>query len=144
MREARGGRSQASRRRRDRRLAPGPHPTVPPLVRNRGGVRTRYGPSGTTPPHVVGRRASNQVVFRSAREGMTCGYFISAVAPASLRVDTAFSASALLTFSSTGFGAASTRSLASLRPSWVSARTALMTLILLSPTAVSVTVNSVC
>src|SRR5439155_956250 len=66
-------------------------------------------------------------------------YFSSAVAPASFRRATAFSASAFDTFSSTGFGAASTRSFASLRPSCVSSRTALITLILLSPTAVSVT-----
>src|SRR5436190_17815893 len=71
-------------------------------------------------------------------------YFSSAVAPASFRRATAFSASAFDTFSSTGFGAASTRSFASLRPSCVNSRTALITLILLSPTAVSVTVNSVC
>src|SRR3989454_683197 len=70
-------------------------------------------------------------------------YLISAVAPASFNLATAFSASALLTFSSTGFGAASTRSLASFRPSWVSSRTALITLILLSPTAARLTVNSV-
>src|SRR5206468_3230610 len=84
---------------------------------------------------------------RDRREGRLVGqsgYFSSAVAPASLSLATAFSASALETFSSTGFGAASTRSFASLRPSWVSSRTALITLILLSPTAVRVTVNSVC
>jgi hypothetical protein len=43
----------------------------------------------------------------------------------------------------TGFGAPSTRSLASLRPRPVMARTSLMTSIFLSPTAASTTVNSV-
>src|SRR5213594_1233793 len=42
-----------------------------------------------------------------------------------------------------GLGAPSTRSLASLRPKAVISRTTLMTLILLPPTSVSVTVNSV-
>src|SRR5438128_6327673 len=44
-------------------------------------------------------------------------YFSSAVAPASFKRTSALSASALLTFSSTGFGAASTRSFASFTPS---------------------------
>src|SRR2546430_15314579 len=42
-----------------------------------------------------------------------------------------------------GFGAPSTRSFASLRPRLVTSRTALITLILLAPTAVSTTLNSV-
>ena len=46
------------------------------------------------------------------------------------------------TFSSTGLGAPSTRSLASLRPRLVSARTSLMTWIFLSPAAVRTTSNS--
>ena len=54
----------------------------------------------------------------------------------------AFSASSLTTFSSTGLGAPSTRSLASLRPRLVSARTSLMTWIFLSPAAVRTTSNS--
>src|SRR5437899_7737340 len=52
-------------------------------------------------------------------------------------------ASSLGTPSLIGFGAPSTRSLASLRPSAVISRTTLMTLILLVPTSVSVTVKSV-
>src|SRR5579863_9636010 len=52
--------------------------------------------------------------------------------------------SSLLTPSLTGFGAASTRSFASLRPSAVMARTSLITSIFLSPIAARTTVNSVC
>src|SRR5450830_1196815 len=52
-------------------------------------------------------------------------------------------ASSLFTPSLIGLGAPSTRSLASLRPSAVISRTTLMTLILLPPISVSVTVNSV-
>src|SRR5437660_997531 len=53
------------------------------------------------------------------------------------------SASALVTFSLTGFGAPSTRSLASFSPSPVSSRTTLMTWIFLSPAAIRTTSNSV-
>ncbi len=56
----------------------------------------------------------------------------------------ALSACSLGTDSSTGFGAASTRSFASLSPRLVRARTSLMTWIFLSPAAVSTTLNSVC
>ena len=54
-------------------------------------------------------------------------YLSSTAAPASSSVDLASSAFSLSTPSSTGFGALSTRSLASLRPRLVSARTALIT-----------------
>ncbi len=54
-------------------------------------------------------------------------YLISALAPASSRRALAASASSLVTPSRTAFGAASTTSLASLRPRLVSSRTALMT-----------------
>ena len=53
------------------------------------------------------------------------------------------SASALVTFSLTGFGAPSTRSLASFRPRPVSSRTTLMTWIFFSPAALRMTSNSV-
>src|SRR2546430_17624094 len=53
------------------------------------------------------------------------------------------SASALEMPSFTGLGAPSTRSFASLRPRLVTSRTALITFTLLSPIAVSITVNSV-
>ena len=71
-------------------------------------------------------------------------YFISTVAPASSSCFLIFSASSLLTPSLTGFGAASTRSLASFRPRLVIARTSLITLIFFSPIAARITSNSVC
>src|SRR5450631_1522277 len=71
-------------------------------------------------------------------------YLISALAPASSSFFFAASESALLMPSLTAFGAPSTRSFASLRPSPVISRTALITLTLLSPKLVSITVNSVC
>src|SRR5690242_18074066 len=70
-------------------------------------------------------------------------YLISAFAPASVSFLAMASASAFDTPSFTGLGAPSTRSFASLRPRLVTSRTALMTFTLLSPTAVSMTVNSV-
>src|SRR5689334_10851712 len=57
------------------------------------------------------------------------GYLTSTVAPSSSSELLALSATSLATFSRTGAGALSTRSLASLRPRLVIARTALMTLI---------------
>src|SRR5918993_3611316 len=68
----------------------------------------------------------------------------SALAPASSSFFLPASASALAMASLTGFGAPSTRSLASLRPRPVSSRTALMTDTLLAPISVSMSVNSVC
>src|SRR5579883_3084609 len=70
-------------------------------------------------------------------------YLISTVAPASSSCFLIFAASSLLTPSLIGLGAASTRSFASLRPRLVIARTSLMTLIFLSPTAARMTSNSV-
>src|SRR5207253_6978141 len=69
-------------------------------------------------------------------------YLTLTVAPAPSRAALALSAASLLTFSRTGFGAPSTRSLASLRPSDVSPRTSLMTWIFLSPTESRMTSNS--
>ncbi|EJO28659.1 50S ribosomal protein L7/L12 [Achromobacter marplatensis] len=68
----------------------------------------------------------------------------STLAPASSSFFLAASASALATASLTGFGAPSTRSLASFRPRPVSSRTALMTLTLFAPASSRTTVNSVC
>src|ERR1022692_1776625 len=70
-------------------------------------------------------------------------YFTSTVAPASVNFFLMVSASSLLTPSLIGLGAPSTRSLASFRPRLVTSRTALMTLILLAPTTVRTTENSV-
>src|SRR6201993_2999287 len=70
-------------------------------------------------------------------------YLTSTVAPASVNFFLMVSASSLLTPSLIGLGAPSTRSLASFRPRLVTSRTALITLILLAPTAVRMTENSV-
>src|SRR5579885_2018056 len=70
-------------------------------------------------------------------------YLTSTVAPASSSCFLIFAASSLLTPSLTGLGAASTRSFASFRPSWVIARTSLITLTFLSPIADRMTSNSV-
>src|SRR5215204_6139005 len=71
-------------------------------------------------------------------------YLTSTFAPASSNFFLIVAASSLVTPSLMGLGAPSTRSLASLRPRLVTSRTTLITLILLPPTSVSVTVNSVC
>src|SRR5581483_11391642 len=70
-------------------------------------------------------------------------YLISTVAPASVNFFLMVSASSLETPSFTFLGAPSTRSLASFKPRLVTSRTALITLILLAPTSLSTTVNSV-
>src|SRR5437868_13878540 len=70
-------------------------------------------------------------------------YFNSTLAPASSSCFLILAASSLLTSAFTSLGAPSTRSLASLRPKPVIARTSLMTLIFLSPASVRTTVNSV-
>src|SRR5215467_6972562 len=70
-------------------------------------------------------------------------YLSSTLAPAFSNWALTFSASSLDTLSLTFLGAPSTRSFASLRPSPVSARTSLMTSIILSPAAATTTVNSV-
>ena len=62
-------------------------------------------------------------------------YLTSTVAPASASFCLTVSASSLETPSLTAFGAASTRSLASLSPSAVTSRTTLMTLIFWAPAA---------
>src|SRR6187551_1064924 len=71
-------------------------------------------------------------------------YLTSTFAPASVSFFLIDSASALFTPSLTVFGAPSTRSLASLRPRFVTSRTALMTPILFAPASARMTVNSVC
>src|SRR5207248_10191817 len=70
-------------------------------------------------------------------------YFPWPVPPCSSSFFLMSSASALVTFSLTAFGAPSTRSLASFRPSPVSSRTTLMTWIFFSPAAPRMTSNSV-
>src|SRR6201989_2045983 len=70
-------------------------------------------------------------------------YFKSTFAPASSSCFLILAASSFDTSALTSFGAPSTRSLASLRPRPVIARTSLITLIFLSPASVRKTVNSV-
>ena len=102
------------------------------------------GDSGPTP-------ASQSLVVRtrgesdpdSVRDGRGPDHLILTVAPASSSSFLSFSASSLEMPVLISLGAASTRSLASLRPRAVAARTTLMTLILLAPIASSVTSNSV-
>ena len=65
------------------------------------------------------------------------------MAPTSSNFFLMASASSFVTPSLSGFGALSTRSLASFRPRLVTSRTTLMTLILSAPTSVRVTLNSV-
>src|ERR1700674_4200114 len=89
-----------------------------------GNLRVRI-PRGAAPP-------------QAARNYFTC-----TLAPASSHFFLMEAASSLLTLSLMGLGAPSTRSLASLRPRLVTSRTALITLILLAPTSVSTTENSV-
>src|SRR6478609_5447575 len=81
------------------------------------------------------------LLYRSLGEAEN--YFTSTVAPASVNFFRMVSASSLLTPSFTVFGAPSTRSLASFKPKLVTSRTTLITLILLAPTAVRTTANSV-
>ena len=70
-------------------------------------------------------------------------YLTSTSAPAALSCSAIFSASSLETPSLMVLGAASTRSLASLRPRPVSSRTTLITLSLEAPAALRTTSNSV-
>src|SRR4029077_6817429 len=70
-------------------------------------------------------------------------YLISTFAPASSNFFLMVAASSLVTPSLTVLGAPSTKSLASFKPRLVTSRTALMTLILLPPTSVRTTLNSV-
>ena len=117
------------------------------------GGRLRHSPpsvairvSGGAPPDAAGGRLPVGVARLG---GVPCcpagaGYFRVTVAPAASSWPLALSAVSLLTFSRTGFGAPSTRSLASFRPRLVSARTSLMTWIFLSPAASRMTSNSSC
>src|SRR6201992_3775137 len=89
---------------------------------------------------VGGRKMYAHAAFQPAEP--PC-YFNSTLAPASSSCFLILAASSLLTSALTSLGAPSTRSLASLRPRPVIARTSLITLIFLSPASVRMTVNSV-
>src|SRR4029450_1880433 len=91
-----------------------------------------------------GRRDAGTRIGYRHRNARGTSYLISTLAPCSSRAALILSASSLATPSLTGLGAASTRSLASLRPRPVSSRTTLMTGVLLGPTSVSTALNSVC
>src|SRR5215218_425493 len=98
-------------------------------------------PAQRPPAHV---RSNGRGRAHHLRFGLTSrGYLTSTLAPASSSFALAALASSLDTASLTAFGAASTRSLASLRPRLVSSRTALITWILFAPASVSTTSNSV-
>jgi hypothetical protein len=101
-------------------------------------------------PDRAGRRRGGTRCGRARECGRpapagAAGYYLTVtVAPAASRAALAFSAASLATFSRTGLGAPSTRSLASLRPRLVRLRTSLMTWIFLSPAASRTTSNSSC
>src|SRR5580693_8319667 len=97
--------------------------------------RLNGGHQGRAEPHPSGL----QLVAPKRRD---C-YLTSTLAPASSNFFLMAAASSLLTPSLICLGAPSTRSLASLRPRLVTSRTALITLILLAPTSVRTTANSV-
>src|ERR1051325_122473 len=82
-------------------------------------------------------------VFHPPGPTVETTYLMVTVAPASSKTFLIFSASSLETPSLTVCGAPSTRSFASFRPRLVTSRTALITLIFFSPTALRTTVNSV-
>src|SRR5882724_8718031 len=100
--------------------------------------------SGRPPRERAGYGPALQTCRKSRGEpGPSASYLISTLAPASSNFFLMVAASSLLTPSLTVLGAPSTRSLASFKPRLVTSRTALMTLILLPPTSVRTTVNSV-
>ena len=94
--------------------------------------------------HPEPRAPSPEPQVRSvARRASAPSYLTSTLAPTSSNFFLIAAASSFGTPSLIGLGALSTRSFASLRPRLVTSRTTLMTLILLAPISVSVTVNSV-
>src|SRR5207344_1776125 len=104
------------------------------------------GTSGNVPPNDSGPAPHEAERARRTdrRDAGGACYLTVTVAPAPSRAAFALSAASLLTFSRTVAGVPSTRSLASLRPRLVSARTSLMTWIFLSPEASRTTSNSSC
>src|SRR6266705_2463868 len=86
---------------------------------------------------------TNAFTFASKTRGGPLSPSSAAEVPYLILTFATASASAFDTPSFTGLGAPSTRSLASFRPRLVTSRTALITFTLLSPTALSITVNSV-
>ena len=117
---------------------------IPP----RSSAVTRAGPRGRPSGHTRAGTPLPAPAGPGRAEGLRRGgprggcYLTVTVAPAPSRAALAFSAVSLLTRSSSGLGAPSTRSLASLRPRLVRVRTSLMTWIFLSPAASRMTSNS--
>src|SRR6516164_4968559 len=104
---------------------------------------------GANGPGFLGYQSTNGVPADPQKWGAAgilqvagMGYFNSTLAPASSSFFFSSAASVLLTPSFTAFGAPSTRSLASLRPRPVIARTSLITLIFFSPASTRTTANS--
>src|ERR1700720_1688068 len=95
------------------------------------------------PQHPPPNAATDACCLRPQNYPRSAVYLTSTLAPASSNFFLIVAASSLLTPSFTVFGAPSTRSLASFSPRLVTSRTALMTLILLPPTSVRTTANSV-
>ncbi len=138
------------------RPAPGRKPPTPRLPgRRRGSLpicrdgtrRSEPRPGtvicpGRSGPHAA-HRARRVRRRGSAGESPAGTYLTVTAAPAASSSSLAVSASSLVTPSRTAFGAPSTTSLASLRPSVVSSRTTLMTWIFLSAKPSRTTSNSV-
>src|SRR2546425_4700326 len=121
-----------------------PHGTQNGQDGTRGGAYTSaYGPDWTGSKFKFPRIRLRTNSF-ARRLGALTVYLTSTLAPASSNFFLIAAASSLFTPSLIGLGAPSTRSLASFKPRLVTSRTALMTLILLAPTSVSTTENSVC
>src|SRR6204780_173726 len=112
----------------------------PPRLFIHGSVRLIGLPERLNGPGPVARDRSSS---NAGRKGPATHHLSSTFAPAFSRAALILAASSLLTPSLTVLGAPSTRSLASLRPRAVMARTSLMTLIFFSPAAVRITANSV-
>src|SRR3954470_6488092 len=97
-----------------------------------------------SPPRRPSREGTTAAAGGASGSSAALDHLTVTVAPAPSSASLALSAAALSTPSRIGFGAASTRSLASFRPREVSARTSLMTLIFLSPAASRTTSNWSC
>src|SRR5690606_2003827 len=123
--------------RRARGAAFGPLRRPSSRSRETGGFRQE-----SPPPH-AGAPAARGGHGRTGRPVAAGRYFSSTVAPAPSSLLLSSSASSFEAASLMVLGAPSTRSLASLRPRPVMARTSLMTAILLPPAAVRTTSNSV-
>src|SRR5262249_32368286 len=116
--------------------------TPPPGV-PAGRAKQKSCTASTCVTEVLWRDPSAPVEARLKENRSTLNYLISTFAPASSNFFLIEAASSLFTPSLTVLGAPSTRSLASFKPRLVTSRMALMTLILLAPTSVRTTVNSV-